>query len=121
LNAVVPLTVTILGRPEAGRDETKFCTLFDQSSYVIGIINGGAVNKMDTWSNNVKVFYICYFRNHSVTGGERDFCRPVIARAQARSNLRWDERLSRRHSRERGNPDWTPDQSPNVVDLRDFQ
>ncbi len=29
LIAVVPLTVTILDRPEAGRDETKFCTFFD--------------------------------------------------------------------------------------------
>jgi hypothetical protein len=60
LIAVIPLTVTILDPSLATRDETKFCTFFDQRSYVIGIIDGGAVNKVDAWSNNVKVFYICY-------------------------------------------------------------
>lgn len=29
LIAVVPLTATILDRPVAGRDETRFCTFFD--------------------------------------------------------------------------------------------
>ena len=57
LIAVVPLTVTILDPQLSRRNETKFCSFSDRCSYVIGIIHGGAVNKMDMWSNNVKSFY----------------------------------------------------------------
>jgi hypothetical protein len=44
LIAVVQFTLLILDPPSTGRDGTKFCTFFDQCSYVIGIIDSGAVN-----------------------------------------------------------------------------
>ena len=44
LIAVVPLTVPILDPRLFGRNETKFCTYSDQRSYVIGIMDDGAVN-----------------------------------------------------------------------------